>query len=265
MKSVLSQKMTVARMTIFDNVAISTVGARIFKERFCPILRCHWLPIALATSPLPIPMASIVFTLEDGSTIITPLDVDLITIGRAEDSIVQLPCPSVSSHHATVKARPDGYYVQDLGSRNATRLNGAEIEEALLNDGDRIAFGDIQAVFYASDEVPTAIPVAEPEPIAIPTPEIKRIVDTAPPVTGIPHGATTYNPRPRVHPSRSVPMNEGGGCVTGIILTLLFGGAFLIGLSLRHYKVTDGGVLPNDFISKLFSKVKIEVKDDSAK
>ena len=47
-------------------------------------------------------MASIVFTLEDGSTITTPLDTDLITIGRAEDSIVQLPCGSVSSHHATI-------------------------------------------------------------------------------------------------------------------------------------------------------------------
>ena len=51
----------------------------------------------------------------------------------------------------------------------------------------------------------------------------------------------------------------------GIILTILFGGAFLIGLSLRHYKVTDGGVLPNDLISKLFSKVKIEVKDETSK
>ena len=210
-------------------------------------------------------MASIVFTLEDGSTIITPLDVDLITIGRAEDSIVQLACPSVSSHHATVKARSDGYYVQDLGSRNGTRLIGVEIEEALLNDGDRVAFGDIQSIFYGSDEVPTAVPVAEPAPIVIPTPEIVRIVDTAPPVTGIPHGANTYNPRPRVHPSRSVQVGEGGGCVTGIILTILFGGAFLIGLSLRHYKVTDGGVLPNDLIAKLFSKVKIEVKDETSK
>jgi hypothetical protein len=210
-------------------------------------------------------MACIVFTLEDGSTIITPLDVDLITIGRAEDSIVQLACPSVSSHHATVKARSDGYYVQDLGSRNGTRLNGVEIEEALLNDGDRVAFGDIQSIFYGSDEVPTAVPVAEPAPIVIPTPEIVRIVDTAPPVTGIPHGANTYNPRPRVHPSRSVQVGEGGGCVTGIILTILFGGAFLIGLSLRHYKVTDGGVLPNDLIAKLFSKVKIEVKDETSK
>lgn len=209
-------------------------------------------------------MACIVFTLEDGSTITSPLDVDLITIGRAPDSIVQLACPSVSSHHATIKARADGYYVQDLGSRNGTRLNGAEIEEALLNDGDRLAVGDIQGVFYASDEPPLAVveevPVAAAAPI--PVPEVKRIVDTAPPSIGIPHGATHYNPRPR---GRGAQASEGGGCITAIVLLILFGGAFLIGLSLRHYKVTDGGVLPNDFIAKMFSKVKIEVQSDDKK
>ena len=210
-------------------------------------------------------MACIVFNLEDGSTITTPLDVDLITIGRAPDSIVQLACPSVSSHHATVKARSDGYYVQDLSSRNGTRLNGAEIEEGKLSDGDRIGFGDIQAVFYTSDEppaAPTTVAVPEPVAVTIPTPEVKRIVDTAPPVTGIPHGATHYNPRPR---GRGAQVQEGGGCMTAIVLLILFGGAFLTGLSLRHYKVSDGGILPNDLVSKLFSKVKIEVRDDEKK
>lgn len=209
-------------------------------------------------------MASIVFNLEDGSTINMPLDVDLITVGRAEDSIVQLPCPSVSSHHATIKARADGYYIQDLGSRNGTRLNGAEIEEALLNDGDRLAIGDIQAVFYATDEVPAAEPAPAPAPqaVPIPTPEIQRLVDTAPPVTGIPHGANYYNPQPRYRSGRTA--EEGSGCMSAFVLFILCSAALLIGLSLRHYKET-GGVLPNDIIAKLFSKVKIEVKDDPAK
>jgi len=210
-------------------------------------------------------MASIVFTLEDGSTIITPLDVDLITIGRAGDSIVQLKCPSVSSHHATVKARPDGYYVQDLGSRNGTRLNGAEIEEAKLSDGDRVAFGDIGSVFYATDREPTPVPVAAAVPVAVPVPQVKRLVDSAPPVTGVPHGANYYNPKPRTFPTRSAYASEGGGCLNAVILFLLFSVAFIVGLSLRHYKVTDGGVLPNDLIQKLFSKVKIEVRDDDKK
>ena len=208
-------------------------------------------------------MATIVFTLEDGQTITTPLDIDMITIGRAEDSIVQLPSASVSSHHAVLKAREDGYYVQDLGSRNGTRVNGATIEESILNDGDRVAFGDIQSVFYASDEVPAEedIPVGL---LAAPPIIVEPIVRAAPPVTGIPHGAGSFNPKPRQWQRRTYT-GEGGGCMTAIILTLLFGGAFIVGLSLRHYKETNGGVLPNDFIKKVFGKIEITVKEEPKK
>jgi len=126
-------------------------------------------------------MACIVFKLEDGSTINTPLDVDLLTLGRAEDSMVQLADPSVSSRHATIKAKPDGFYVQDLGSRNGTRLNDVVIEEALLKDGDRVAFGDVAAFFY-SDTVPVlAAPVAPTPPPDVVVP----LVTAAAPVTGI--------------------------------------------------------------------------------
>jgi hypothetical protein len=207
-------------------------------------------------------MASIVFTLEDGSTITTPLDTDLITIGRAEDSIVQLPSGSVSNHHATIKVRPDGCYVQDLGSRNGTRLNGAEIEEAVLADGDRIAFGDIQAVFLESEEVPQAAYV-------LPEPEIvRRLVEPAAPVTGIPKGSGKFQPKPKHFSRQTAQVYEGGGCMTAFVLILLFVGAFIIGLCLRHYKVTDGGVLPSDLSDHFFNKVKrikIEMPEDDKK
>ena len=74
-------------------------------------------------------MARIVFTLEDGTEIETELDSDLVTIGRHPESMVVLPSSSVSSHHATIKRRGDDYYVQDLGTTNGTKLNGAEVEE----------------------------------------------------------------------------------------------------------------------------------------
>lgn len=202
-------------------------------------------------------MACIVFTLEDGSTITTPLDTDLITVGRAEDSIVQLPSGSVSSHHATIKARPDGYYVQDLGSRNGTRLNGVEVEEALLTDGDRVAFGDIQAMFLADDEVPMAVaePVFIPAPVFI-EPDVRRLVEPAAPVTGIPHGQGKFAPKPKRYNRATADLYEGSGCMTAFVLILLFVGAFVIGLSLRHYKVTEGGMLPADLSDHFFNKVK---------
>ena len=201
-------------------------------------------------------MATIVFTLEDGSTITSPLDVDLITVGRAEDSIVPLPSPSVSGQHAILKARSDGYYVQDLGSRNGTRVNGATIEESILNDGDRVSFGDVEAIFYASDEVP-----AEAPPVAaIPTPQVVvPVVQAAPPVTGVPRGSA--NPQGNRAPSKRY-VQESNGCLSAILVTLLFGGAFVIGLSLRHYKETNGGVLPNDFIARFMKNVKIEINEE---
>ena len=204
-------------------------------------------------------MACLVFSLEDGSVFTIPLDADLITVGRAEDSIVQLPCGSVSSHHATVKPREDGYYVQDLGSRNGTRLNGVEIEEARLEDGDRVAFGDIQAIFYATDEVPVAAAIPEPEP------EVRRLVDPAPPVTGIPHGASKYAPKPRKYTGAAARINEGSGCMGPFVMILLFLAAFIIGLSLRHYKQTDGGMLPADLADHFFNKVsriKVELPQE---
>ena len=202
-------------------------------------------------------MASIVFTLEDGSTITTPLDTDLITIGRAEDSIVQLPSGSVSSHHATIKARPDGYYVQDLGSRNGTRLNGAEVEEAMLSDGDRIAFGDIQSVFLANDDYAEAAVVPAMVPEYLPEPEmVYRLHEPAAPVTGIPRGAGKFAPKPKNYTSPTAHLYEGGGCTSAFVMILLFLGAFFVGLTLRHYKVTDGGMLPADLADHFFNKVK---------
>ena len=204
-------------------------------------------------------MACIVFKLEDGSTINTPLDVDILTLGRAEDSMVQLADPSVSSLHATIKSKPDGYYVQDLGSRNGTRLNDVVIEEARLSDGDRVAFGDVIAFFYADDA-----PVA----VAPPTPDIVvPLVQAAPPVTGVPRGAGKYNPKPRTPVRPPVRVNEGDGCMTFFVLCLLCFGAFALGLCIRHYQQTER-FLPNDLVNKMFSKVsriKIEMPEEPKK
>jgi FHA domain len=219
-------------------------------------------------------MASIVFTLDDGSSLVSPLDGDLLTIGRTEDSIVQLASPSVSSHHAIIKPREDGYYVQDLASRNGTRINGVEIEEALMNDGDRISFGDVQAIYYAADELPEPVYAEEPVaevyhevlPQAQPVPQsfetVAPLVRAAAPVAGVPRGVG----RPAAPGSaRRYKVNQGDGCLSSLLLVGLFVGAFFIGLCLRHYRVTEGGVLPNDLIERLFSKVKITVDGSPAK
>ena len=54
--------------------------------------------------------------------------------------------------------------------------------------------------------------------------------------------------------------------MTAFLLTLLFVGAFLIGLTLRHYEQTKGGILPNDLVEKLFSKAsKLHIESGDGK
>ena len=48
----------------------------------------------------------------------------------------------VSSRHAAIISKPDGFVLQDLGSKNGTYVNGQRIEgDRLLADGDVIGFG----------------------------------------------------------------------------------------------------------------------------
>ena len=197
-----------------------------------------------------ISMASLVFTLDDGSTFSVDLDCELLTIGRHEDSMVPLNSPSVSGQHATVRCRDGVFYVQDLGSRNGTRVNGAEVEEAVLNDGDRVAFGDVQAIF-CSEEVAAAVveeEAAQPV-VAIPEP----VYHSPPPaVTGIPAPA----PRP-VKPRRPVraqAASSGEGCMNAVVIIGLFLAAFVIGLALRHYSITERFIL-NDVADRIFKQV----------
>jgi len=203
-------------------------------------------------------MASIVFTLADGSSFSADLDCELLTVGRHEDSMVPLDSPSVSSQHATLQQRDGLWYVRDLGSRNGTRVNGAEVEEALLRDGDRVAFGDIQAIFFegdaviaVADPVITQPLVAIPEPVSPPPPS---------PVVGLPYAAPKpVNKGPR-KVRREANLATGDGCVNAVIIIVLFLGAFAVGLSLRHYTET-GRFFFNDIADRVFknvSRIKIE-------
>lgn len=74
------------------------------------------------------------------------LEAAVISIGRAEDNMVVLDDASVSGHHAEVEQTENGLVLRDLGSTNGTKLNGLPVTEAVLNDGDQICFGSMEAV-----------------------------------------------------------------------------------------------------------------------
>lgn len=65
-----------------------------------------------------------------------------VEIGRSNDAGVALRDPEVSRRHARLSSYEGVVYVEDLGSRNGTFLNGRRITEAIeVREGDEIDVG----------------------------------------------------------------------------------------------------------------------------
>ena len=95
-------------------------------------------------------MPKLHITLPDGSQMDHELTDETVTVGRAPDNTFHLDDVSVSSHHAKLASKEDAFILKDLGSTNGTKLNGAPIkanEDYVLNAGDKIQFGKVEAVF----------------------------------------------------------------------------------------------------------------------
>ncbi|MFN2475431.1 MAG: FHA domain-containing protein [Chthoniobacterales bacterium] len=84
----------------------------------------------------------------------------LVSIGRAAENAIVLADPSVSGRHAQLQLAGDDYQLIDLESTNGTRVNGETIRSVLLQPGDRIRFGKVEACFDC--EVPAK---AQPLPV----------------------------------------------------------------------------------------------------
>ena len=76
-----------------------------------------------------------------------PLDRDRMTIGRNPDAEVFLDDVTVSRNHAMVIARPNGHYIDDLGSLNGTYVNKRRIESHHLVDGDELQVGKYKLTY----------------------------------------------------------------------------------------------------------------------
>ncbi len=206
----------------------------------------------------PRPMATLVFYLDDSTSMTHTLEPGTTTVGRHPDSIIVLDCPSVSGHHAVIELQDDDCLVIDQQSSNGTRVNGVNIEEAKLQNGDRVGFGDIQAIYYEGE--PTAEPAAAPEFTAIPEPLVPP-----PAIPQAPTVARRSSPPPAkpraVRRVSGYPDTSESGCLTALIVIGLFFAAFATGMFMRHYKETEGGNLFSDLMSKLGNqvpKIKIE-------
>lgn len=67
------------------------------------------------------------------------LQADELLIGRGADCDMVVADRQVSRHHARLWRAAEGYFVEDLGSKNGTHVNGAPVSApVLLQDGDVI-------------------------------------------------------------------------------------------------------------------------------
>jgi serine phosphatase RsbU (regulator of sigma subunit)/pSer/pThr/pTyr-binding forkhead associated (FHA) protein len=88
-------------------------------------------------------MAEISVQAADGSRERYPLVKDRVTIGRSRESDIFLPDQWLSRQHAEIRQKDGAYFVNDLGSKNGTLLNGGRLtEEQRLRAGDIITLGE---------------------------------------------------------------------------------------------------------------------------
>ena len=79
---------------------------------------------------------------------VLPLTAGENLIGRDKPAAVCLDAASVSRQHARILVEGPRATLEDLGSKNGTRLNGERVRGTReLRDGDAIRFGDVQLLF----------------------------------------------------------------------------------------------------------------------
>lgn len=99
-------------------------------------------------------MSKLIFQLPDGNERTVPLRRgETFTIGRDDQRSVALENRTVSRLHARLTWREDGTcLLEDLRSANGTTLNETPlVRPEPLQDGDRLSFGGVAAIYLAAD------------------------------------------------------------------------------------------------------------------
>lgn len=82
----------------------------------------------------------------DGAEIL--LDGMEMTVGRGNENRVVLSAESISRRHARIFPFDEAWHIEDTGSTNGIRVNGQEVADAELKDGDSVEIGDVPYSFH---------------------------------------------------------------------------------------------------------------------
>jgi hypothetical protein len=73
-----------------------------------------------------------------------------VVLGRMSDSDIVVADPRASRRHAEIRPTGHGFALVDAGSMNGTTVNGTQVREQMLEDGDEIRIGATVFRFEAS-------------------------------------------------------------------------------------------------------------------
>jgi len=90
-----------------------------------------------------------------------PLDAPVVTIGRSRSNDISLEDSRVSRHHARIVRDARGFIIEDLNSRNGTRVDDRAVRDsATLSDGSVVRIGDSVFRFTMAPAAPQPPPPA---------------------------------------------------------------------------------------------------------
>ncbi|WP_017716996.1 FHA domain-containing protein [Kamptonema formosum] len=144
-----------------DRIAID-----IFELRFCPVAAQEEKTEVYVSSTLPDTVvaaasgASVLRVQTPQGTRNFPLSKDTIVIGRAPNCDIRIDASVISSRHAELRRRSNGYEIVDLGSTNGLLSEGHRIDRKVLADGDVLQIGGEVTLTYElapATVMPTAV------------------------------------------------------------------------------------------------------------
>jgi len=108
-------------------------------------------------------MLNIAVTTPKGQMSQIDCTIDTCSVGKSDENLIVLQGWTVAKKHAAIQRKPDGVYVEDLGSSSGTAVNGAKVERyGPLRAGDRIAIAGYTLEVLDPDGVAQAAPTVAP-------------------------------------------------------------------------------------------------------
>ena len=112
--------------------------------------------------------------------------------GRTRRCEFRVDTAEVSREHASFSRRPDGIFVNDLGSVNGVLVNNTRVKEYRLYHGDLIQIGHIKLRLFDPDEPSPRESAADRSPLSRGTPSRSMPSHATPSQSAPSHGAASH-------------------------------------------------------------------------